>query len=550
MSNKISWYKKAVIYEIFIRSFCDSNNDGIGDIQGIIHKLDYLENLGIDAIWLTPIYASPNKDSGYDVSDYYKIESVFGTFEDIEKMIFEAHRRNIKVIMEMVANHTSSEHRWFKSAKKSKESPYRAYYIWRDNINNSVPNNWISSRTGKPVWTYLPEIDAYYLHLYTSYQPDLNWENSDLRKEIINIIKFWLSKGVDAFRLDVINKIAKKEGLPNVDPSRPNGYAELYFENQPKVHEYINELREEVIKEYPECIFIGQTSGIDLDQAFSYTLDEKKQLDLFLQFEHTDMDKGPLGTLKQFDLEKFKSIIFKWQNAFDGRLWNTIFLGSHDLPRMVSHYGDCTNLEKSAKMLATVQLLLRGTQIIYMGDEIGMTNVNYKHIDDYRDIRTMDYYTKRIDENKENKESVFRDIQKISRDNARSPMQWNASKYAGFSTNKPWMRENRHYKTINVERQMKEVDSILNYYRALISLRKSEEILLMGKTEEIKLGKNIVAYKRKYEKEEITIIGNFVNRNIELDLPDYGEKIFGNYLENISNRLMPYEVRVLKHISR
>ncbi len=546
MDKTTIWYKKAIIYEIFTRSFYDSNNDGIGDINGIIDKLDYLEGLGIDAIWLTPIYLSPNKDSGYDVSDYYQINEEFGSISDIDRLIIEAHKRDIRVIMELVANHTSSSHKWFESASKSKKSRYRDYYIWRDNINYKLPNNWMSSRTGKSVWTYLDETDSYYLHLYTPYQPDLNWKNSNLRKEVIKIIKFWLDKGVDGFRLDVINKISKKEGLPDVDNSIYNGYAEIYFENQPKTHKYINEIRTEIISDYPNCIFIGQTSGVDLEEAFKYTLNEKKELDLFLQFEHTDMDKGPLGTLKKFDLKNFKDIVFKWQNAYNDELWNTIFLGSHDLPRMASHYGNVDYYKESAKMLATIQLFLRGTQIIYMGDEIGMTNVNYSSISDYSDIRTKDYYNKRVNENEENKEDVFRDIKKISRDNARTPMQWDNSKYAGFSNKKPWIKENENYKTINVKKQIDNENSILNYYKGLISLRKKEDVLINGKTERIEIHENLFAYKRKNDECNITVIANFSNENLFIDISNYGKKIIGNYCNDNYNELKPYEVVVFK----
>ncbi len=545
---KRMWYRNAVIYEIFTRSFYDSNGDGIGDVKGIIEKLDYLDNLGIDVIWLTPIYASPNEDAGYDVSDYYQINEEYGVISDVELLIREAHKRNIKIIMELVANHTSIEHMWFKSARKSKKSIYRDFYIWRDNSGDEYPNNWMSSRTGKPVWTYVEETDSYYFHLYTSHQPDLNWRNEELRKEIYKIIKFWLNKGVDGFRLDVINKISKKEGLPDLDDSVPYHYAEMYFENQPLVHEYIHNMRKEILNEYPDCIFMGQTSGIDLDQAYEYTLGEKEQLDLFLQFELTDMDKGPEGRLKQFDLEKFKDIIFKWQDAFDGKLWNTIFLGSHDLPRMVSHYGDDENYrEKSAKMLATVQLFLRGTQIIYMGDEIGMTNVNYKSIDDYNDNRTKNFYYKRINERNENEEKVFMDIHDISRDNARYPIQWNDSIHGGFSSGKPWIKENDNYEYINVESQLNDENSIFEYYKKLIKIRKSERTLIEGKTTRLNYGEGIIAYRRIYNDISIDVIANFTNVSKRIDIVGNGERIIGNYDGENYQELKPYEVVVFKN---
>lgn len=545
MNNK--WYKDAVIYEIFVRSFFDSDNDSIGDIQGIISKIDYLDNLGIDAIWVSPINSSPNKDNGYDVSDYYSINSDYGDFEDFDLLIKTCHDKNIKVLLDIVPNHTSDEHYWFKKAKKSEESEFRDYYIWRKGNNGDFPNNWMSSRTGKSVWTYTKETDSYYLHLYTKHQPDLNWENKKLRNEMYKMMKFWLDKGVDGFRLDVINKIGKEKNLPDVPDGTPYNYAEMYFENLSKTYDYIHEMKSEIKKEYPECVFIGQTSGVNIEQARKYTLDG--MLDLFLQFEHTDLDKGPEGTFLDFNIKAFEKAVIKWQKAFDGDIWNTVFFGSHDLPRMVSHYGDeVLYWSKSAKMLATIQLFLRGTQVIYMGDEIGMTNVNFEHIKKYQDNRSINFYNKRINDGEDSK-NVFSDIQDISRDNARYPFQWNDSEFAGFSKVEPWLKNNDNYELINVKNQVKDKESILNYYIKLIEIRKNENTLLNGKTEYYNINKNIFSYKRILNNEIIYVFGNMTEKVIDYNPKNLGKKIIGNYSDESIN-IRPYETSVYKKIRR
>lgn len=547
--NKKKWWKQAIIYEIFPRSFKDSNNDGIGDLRGIISKLDYLKSLHIDAIWLCPIYPSPNIDGGYDVEDYYDINSEIGTMSDIEQLIEKAHLLEIKIILDLVANHTSDRHYWFQESKSSKDSKFRDYYIWRKGKSDaSKPNNWISSKTGNSVWSQTEETDEYYLHLYTENQPDLNWENKNVRNEIYNIMKFWFDKGVDGFRMDVINKIAKAPGLPDIKREESKYfYAEKYFENQPHIHQYLKEMYDMVLAKYSDRVAIGQTSGISPEEALLYTDINGKELNLFLQFEHVDCDRGVEGRKLDFDSNVFKKSIYKWQTALEGKLWNTIFFGNHDLPRMVSHFGnDKLYRKESATMLATIQLLLKGTQIIYMGDEIGMTNANYDNIDDYTDNRSKAIYRKRVNENKENKERVFIDIKELARDNARYPMQWNGFINGGFSTKKPWIKVNKNHKYINVKNAEGDKNSILAYYKNLILFRKKEEVIAYGSFVPLfEKDNDIFAYKRVYEGTELTVIANMSSNEKYIDLSKFGKCILHNY-PKIGRVFRPYEARVFK----
>ena len=548
--DKLKWWHNAVIYEIYPRSFKDSNGDGIGDLRGIISKLDYLKTLGINALWLCPVYTSPNIDGGYDVADYYNICDEIGFLEDMEELIEEAHKRQIRIIMELVANHTSDQHYWFRDAIKSKDSKYRDFYIWRKGKKDGgLPNNWMSSKTGKSVWSNKGNTDEYYLHLYTEKQPDLNWENKEVRYEIYNIMKYWFDKGVDGFRMDVINKIAKASGLPDVPDEVPYHYGEMYFENYPHVHKYLNEMYYEVLIKYPDKVAMGQTSGVSPEQALSYTDESRNELNLFLQFEHMNIDCGDEGRKLEFNPNEFKNSIIKWQTALDSRLWNTIFFGSHDSPRMVSHYGnDKEYHEKSAKMLATIQLLLRGTQIIYMGDELGMTNVNYSNIDDYVDNRSISTYENRVNKQHEDEKTVFEDIRALARDNARYPMQWNDNKFAGFSSVNPWMKVSDNYNIINVSKQETDKDSILSYYKELIRIRNSELTIGIGIFEEIfEEDKDLFAYKRVHKNIEITVVANMSIDEKEVNTKNFGKCIISNY-DDECGKLRSYQVNVYKKV--
>lgn len=558
MSDK--WWENSVIYEIFPRSFKDSNGDGIGDIQGIISKLDYLKDLGIDAIWLCPIYESPNNDSGYDISDYNNIWNELGTMEDFDELVQQLKKRDIKLIMDLAVNHSSHEHKWFIESRKSKDNEYRDYYIWKKGNNGKEPNNWLATKVGGSAWEYDEGTDEYYLHIYSKQQPDLNWENPKVRRSIYDIMKFWIDKGVDGFRMDVINKIAKEEGLPDV--KREEGDyrkylpAEKYFQNHPRVHDYLREMNDEVLSKYNSIMAMGQTQGVSPQQAYLYTGEDRNELNMFIQFEHVDLDRSGSRKL-DFDLIEFKRIINKWQTTLESKLWNTLFFGSHDLPRSVSHFGNDKEYRvESAKMLATILLTLRGTPVIYFGDEIGMTNVRFSDIKDYRDIRTQNAYRERFIEGNESFESVMRDIWETSRDNARTPMQWDSSENAGFSDNKPWIKVNPNYEEINAYKNLIDEDSIYNYYKKMINLRKNNQVLLRGKFKLLlEKAPNIFAYYRELNTDKVLIVSNFSDKEINvklyskmLDNISTYELVICNY-KNISEdiyniTLKPYEARV------
>jgi oligo-1,6-glucosidase len=554
------WWENSVIYEIFPRSFKDSNGDGIGDIQGIILKLDYIRDLGVDAIWLCPIYKSPNDDSGYDISDYYSIWNELGTMEDFHRLVAELKKRDIKLIMDLVVNHSSDEHEWFIESKKSKDNPYRDYYIWKTGKNGKKPNNWLATKVGGSAWEYDEGTDEYYLHIYSKKQPDFNWENPRVRQSIYDIMKFWIDKGVDGFRMDVINKIAKEDGLPDVKrkvgDTREYLPAEQYFQNHPKVHKYLKEMNKEVLSKYEGIMALGQTQGLTPEDAYLYTGEERNEINMFLQFEHVELDKKGNRKL-DFDLVEFKRIINKWQIALDGKLWNTIFFGSHDLSRSVSHFGNDKKYRiQSAKMLATILLTLKGTPIVYFGDEIGMTNVRFSDIDDYRDIRTSNIYKERVLEGKEDIKRVMEDIWEISRDNARTPMQWDLSKNSGFTNGEPWIKVNENYKEINVYNNLIDENSIYNYYKKMIRLRKNNDVLRKG---EFKLllekDEYVFSYIREWNNKKVLIIASFSDEEIKVNLDlealnDFNncQLLISNYenkYEDISDiNLRPYEVRV------
>ncbi|MCT4564760.1 MAG: alpha-glucosidase [Maledivibacter sp.] len=554
------WWENSVIYEIFPRSFKDSNGDGIGDIQGIISKLDYIRDLGVDAIWLCPIYKSPNDDSGYDISDYYSIWNELGTMEDFHRLVAELKKRDIKLIMDLVVNHSSDEHEWFIESKKSKDNPYRDYYIWKRGKNGKKPNNWLATKVGGSAWEYDEGTDEYYLHIYSKKQPDFNWENPRVRQSIYDIMKFWIDKGVDGFRMDVINKIAKEDGLPDVKrkvgDTREYLPAEEYFQNHPKVHKYLKEMNKEVLSKYEGIMALGQTQGLTPEDAYLYTGEERNEINMFLQFEHVELDKKGNRKLA-FDLVEFKRIINKWQIALDGKLWNTIFFGSHDLSRSVSHFGNDKKYRiQSAKMLATILLTLKGTPIVYFGDEIGMTNVRFSDIDDYRDIRTSNIYKERVLEGKEDIKRVMEDIWEISRDNARTPMQWDLSKNSGFTNGEPWIKVNENYKEINVYNNLIDENSIYNYYKKMIKLRKNNDVLRKGKFK-LLLEKDeyVFSYIREWNNKKVLIIASFSNEEIKVNLDlealnDFNncQLLISNYenkYEDISDiNLRPYEVRV------
>lgn len=552
------WWKESVVYQIYPRSFMDSNGDGIGDLQGIISKLDYLKELGIDVIWLSPVYESPNDDNGYDISDYCKIMNEFGTMEDWDELLHEMHERNMKLMMDLVVNHTSDEHNWFIESRKSKDNKYRDYYIWRPGKEGKEPNNWGAAFSGS-AWKYDEMTDEYYLHLFSKKQPDLNWDNEKVRQDVYEMMKFWLEKGIDGFRMDVINFISKEEGLPTVETDE-DGYVSGYkhFMNGPNIHKYLHEMNEEVLSNY-DIMTVGEMPGVTTEEAKLYTGEERKELQMVFQFEHMDLDSGEGGKwdVKPCSLLTLKENLTKWQKALEHTGWNSLYWNNHDQPRVVSRFGnDGMYRIESAKMLATVLHMMKGTPYIYQGEEIGMTNVRFQSIDEYRDIETLNMYKEKVIDHGENIEKVMESIYIKGRDNARTPMQWDDQNHAGFTTGEPWITVNPNYKEINVKQAIQDEGSIFYYYKKLIELRKNNEIVVYGSYDLIlENNPSIFAYVRTYGDEKLLVIANFTADESVFEMPEdisYSESelFIHNYdveigsIDNIT--LRPYEAMVFK----
>ncbi|WP_242225291.1 alpha-glucosidase [Bacillus cereus group sp. BfR-BA-01380] len=555
---KKQWWKESVVYQIYPRSFMDSNGDGIGDLRGIISKLDYLQELGIDVIWLSPVYESPNDDNGYDISNYRKIMDEFGTINDWDELLEEMHKRNMKLMMDLVVNHTSDEHHWFVESRKSKDNPYRDYYIWRKGKSGKEPNNWGAAFSGS-AWQYDETTDEYYLHLFSKKQPDLNWDNERVRKEIYEMMEFWLEKGIDGFRMDVINFISKTEGLPAVD-TETEGYVSghQYFMNGPNIHTYLREMSQEVLSKY-DIMTVGEMPGVTTEEANLYTGEERQELQMVFQFEHMDLDSGENGKWDVIpcSLLTLKHNLTKWQKALEHIGWNSLYWNNHDQPRVVSRFGnDTTYRIPSAKMLATVLHMMKGTPYIYQGEEIGMTNVKFDSINEYRDIETLNMYHEKVNERGENPEIVMQSIYVKGRDNARTPMQWEDSEHAGFTTGKPWLQVNPNYKDINAWQALRDPNSIFYHYKKLIELRKKHEIIVYGTYDLIlEDHPSIFAYVRTWKDEKLVVIANFTEASCVFELPkeitySSSELLIHNYdtqdesIENIV--LQPYEARVYK----
>ncbi|WP_243296354.1 glycoside hydrolase family 13 protein [Bacillus litorisediminis] len=517
------WWKEAVVYQIYPRSFYDSNGDGIGDIPGIIQKLDYLKELGIDVIWLSPVYESPNDDNGYDISDYRNIMDEFGTMQDWEQLLEEMHKRGIKLVMDLVVNHTSDEHAWFVESRKSKDNPYRDYYIWRPGKDGKEPNNWESAFSGS-AWQYDETTDEYYLHIFSKKQPDLNWENPKVRKEVYDMMKFWLDKGVDGFRMDVINFISKVEDLPDAPNPHGENYVSgsRYFMNGPRIHEFLQEMNQEVLSKY-DILTVGEMPGVRPQHAIDYTAEDRKELNMVFQFEHVDIDSGPEGKwdLRPFDLVRLKEILTKWQVELFERGWNSLYWNNHDQPRIVSRLGDDQMYRvKSAKMLGTLLHMMQGTPYIYQGEELGMTNVRFESLDDYRDIETLNMYKEKIAAGKSHEE-IMKSIYVKGRDNSRTPMQWNGSEHAGFTTGIPWIKVNPNYVDINAEKAVGDQNSVFHYYKKLIQLRKQHEIIVYGKYELfLKEHPHVYAYTRTLEDQQLFISTNVSGHTQTLQVPE------------------------------
>lgn len=551
------WWKESVVYQIYPRSFCDSNGDGIGDLNGITGKLDYLKELGIDVIWLSPVYKSPNDDNGYDISDYQAIMDEFGTMEDFDRMLATAHEKGIKIMMDLVVNHTSDEHKWFIESRKSTDNPYRDYYIWRPaKEDGSLPNNWGSCFSG-PAWEYDKTTDMYFLHLFSKKQPDLNWDNPAVRQDVFDMINWWLKKGVDGFRMDVISLISKEPGLPDKEPGI-NGYATFNVSaNGPHVHEYLQEMRQKALNN-ADTITVGECSGVTLEEAKKYARSDEKELNMVFQFEHMDVDsdeKAGKWTTRKMDLRNLKKILTRWQKGLQDIAWNSLYWENHDQPRSVSRFGNDSDeyREISAKMLATCIHMMQGTPYVYQGEELGMTNCPFNTLDNFRDLESINAFHELTEQGKMTEEDMMAAIGYKGRDNARTPMQWDDSAYAGFSTANPWIMVNPNYTKINAKDQINREDSVFKYYQKLIKLRHESELIVYG-TYDLILDddKDIYAYIRTLGDEKLIVYCNFSENTREVELPEEftnGKVLISNYIDAKVNHkitLRPYEAIVIQ----
>ena len=548
---KKAWWKEAIVYQIYPRSFCDSNGDGIGDLNGITSKLDYLKELGIDVIWLSPVYKSPNDDNGYDISDYEAIMTEFGTMDDFDKMLSEAHGRGIKIVMDLVVNHTSDEHPWFVESRSSKDNPKRDYYIWKEGKNGKEPNNWGSAFSG-PAWKYDEKTDMYYLHLFSVKQPDLNWENQKVRKEVFDMMTRWCKKGIDGFRMDVISLISKPEGFP--DAKVVGLYGDMNIcANGPKVHDYLKEMNQKVLSKF-DIMTVGETAGVTLDEAKRYASSEGSELNMVFQFEHMNLDSGEKfkWSTKHIPLVPLKENLTKWQLGLDDVAWNSLYFCNHDQPRIVSRLGDDSDefRELSAKCIATCLHMMQGTPYVYQGEELGMTNTVFNSVDDFRDLESVNAYRELIESGLYTKEDMFPKIAHKSRDNARTPMPWDTSENAGFTTGTPWLALNPNYNKINVADQLKREDSVFHYYQKLIKLRKEYEIIVYGKYELLLPDdEHIFAYVRTLGNSKLLVVCNFSKEDEKFDFSGYenAKVLISNYDGNISEKatLKPYSAIAL-----
>lgn len=551
------WWKESVVYQIYPRSFCDSNGDGIGDLNGITGKLDYLKELGIDVIWLSPVYKSPNDDNGYDISDYQAIMDEFGTMEDFDRMLATAHEKGIKIMMDLVVNHTSDEHKWFIESRKSTDNPYRDYYIWRPaKEDGSLPNNWGSCFSG-PAWEYDKTTDMYFLHLFSKKQPDLNWDNPAVRQDVFDMMNWWLKKGVDGFRMDVISLISKEPGLPDKEPGI-NGYATFNVSaNGPHVHEYLQEMRQKALNN-ADTITVGECSGVTLEEAKKYARSDEKELNMVFQFEHMDVDsdeKAGKWTTRKMDLRNLKKILTRWQKGLQDIAWNSLYWENHDQPRSVSRFGNDSDeySEISAKMLATCIHMMQGTPYVYQGEELGMTNCPFNTLDNFRDLESINAFHELTEQGKMTEEDMMAAIGYKGRDNARTPMQWDDSAYAGFSTANPWIMVNPNYTKINAKDQINREDSVFKYYQKLIKLRHESELIVYG-TYDLILDddKDIYAYIRTLGDEKLIVYCNFSENTREVELPEEftnGKVLISNYIDAKVNHkitLRPYEAIVIQ----
>ncbi|MDM0977356.1 alpha-glucosidase [Clostridium perfringens] len=548
------WWKELIAYQIYPKSFMDSNGDGIGDIQGIISKLDYLKDLGIDLIWLCPMYKSPNHDNGYDISDYKDILDEFGTMDDFNELLNEVHNRGMKLIIDLVINHTSHEHPWFIESRSSRDNPKRDWYIWREGKGDEEPNNWESIFKGS-AWEFCENSEEYYLHLFAKEQPDLNWENEEVRSELYKMINWWLDKGIDGFRVDAISHIKKEEGLKDMDNPEGLKYVSSFEKhmNVEGINSHLKELKEETFSKY-DIVTVGEANGVSANEADHWVAEDEGTFNMIFQFEHLNLWNYEEG--QGFDVKAYKDVLTNWQNSLEGKGWNALFIENHDIPRVVSTWGnDKEYLTECAKAFGAIYFLQKGTPFIYQGQELGMTNVKYHSICEYDDVKTINTYNERI-ESGVSEEIALKEAWITSRDNSRTPMQWNSSKNAGFTCGKPWIGVNENYKTINVEVEERDENSVLNFYKKLIKLKKSNEALIYGVYDLIlEEDENIFAYTRTLNNEKFLIMANLTGENAkyvyEKEKLNSKDLILNNYEvcehKNLTEFILkPYECRVYK----
>lgn len=547
-----NWWKESVVYQIYPRSFQDSNHDGIGDLGGIIRRLDYLKNLGVDVVWLCPVYDSPNVDNGYDIRDYKKILDTFGTMEDFERLLEGLHSRGMKLVMDLVVNHTSDQHVWFQEALKSRDNPYHDYYIWVDGTPDKLPNNWESHFSGS-AWEYVPHLGQYYLHIFSKQQPDLNWKNPRVREAVKDLMRFWLDKGIDGFRMDTINFLSKTDGFPSVEGVEGLVRAHRYYQNGPRIHDYLRELHDDVLVHY-DVMTVGETPNVSPETAKLYVGSDRGELNMIFQFEHMAVDSGPRDKwdLIPWDFVKFKKIMTKWQTTLHGCGWNSLYLSNHDQPRPVGRFADGEAYRvESAKLLGTMTHTMEGTPYIYQGEELGMVNVRFPDISDYRDVQTVNLYADLSAKGVPHQE-IMRKIYVKGRDNARTPMQWSSERFAGFSDTQPWLGLNPAYLEINARAQEEDPYSVLQYYRRLIALRKQYPVFVHGDFADcLPEDPRRYVYRRTLGAEKLLVQLNFSGEQTPFWQPDdmdpaRWEMLLCNYPapQDACGPLRPYEARV------
>ena len=544
------WWQSSVVYQIYPRSFQDSNGDGIGDIPGITSRLEYIRDLGADVIWLSPVYQSPNDDNGYDISDYRAIMTEFGTMEDYDRMLEKAHSLGLKIVMDLVVNHTSDEHAWFMDSRSGKDSPYRDYYIWKDGKDGKAPSN-MGSAFGGSAWELDQKTGMYYMHLFTKKQPDLNWENPKVRDEVFDMMTWWLDKGIDGFRMDVISLISKDQSFPDY-PADATGYSHhRYVANGPRVHEFLQEMNRRVLSRY-DIMTVGETAGVTLEEAKKYASLDGSELNMVFQFEHMGADGDPV-TDKWTDaplyLPKLKEILTRWEKGLEGIAWNSLYWDNHDQPRIVSRWGNDAPEYRvlSAKMLALCLHMMQGTPYVYQGEELGMTNYPWKDVSEFQDVDSWNNYNELVGKGIMTPEAGFRALKAKSRDNARTPMQWDDSPQAGFTTGTPWMQVNPNYTEINAAAQIGDPDSVFSFYKELIRLRHEMDVIVYGSYDLLlPEDENLYVYTRTYGDEKLLIVCNFSEKEQSFAVPEEfagAEKLIGNYegLEDGGRIIRPFE---------